>query len=479
MKKIAIIRKIAMLISLVLLLTSTFGSTYGFIITSTQPIINTFVPDDVIENGLCIYKIVEHPFGDDYVIPQNISFDFKIELGSYYANTRLETSAGEIVTDQDGSLTANIKPNGVFSIDGIDEGTVVTVTELETALIGFSPKENPAKTVTVGADGNALVTFVNTYTPKAAGGSAITIEGEKILTGRDWQSGDSFGFKLEQENTDNEWVLLDIQTVEYSNDADFNKFSFNDALSSLSFDKIGVYNFRISEIAGELDNIDYDKTVNTFAVRVTDTDMDGALEICDVVCAQNITANRYDGKYVLNVEFNNSFIPELTPDDLIINLNISKTVKNTGKVSITAQGFEFILENCNTGEKMSAVTDKDGKATFNPLYTVFDVGKTYNYKLYEKNGDKYGVTYDDTVYDISVKIALDDNQLFAKITMNGNSVKNCVAEFENIYHNNETDSPASGDSNRINFWFILMLISGSAFVVLAIFERKHQYIAKH
>ena len=54
-----------MLLSLVMLITSTIGTTYCYIVTKTDPITNVFVPDTVGVSGLAISKTVEHPLGDD------------------------------------------------------------------------------------------------------------------------------------------------------------------------------------------------------------------------------------------------------------------------------------------------------------------------------------------------------------------------------------------------------------------------------
>jgi hypothetical protein len=76
---------VAMLLSLVMLITSTIGTTYCYIVTKTDPIANVFVPEVSAVNGLTISKIVDHSLGEDYIIPDNISFDFNVELGSFYA----------------------------------------------------------------------------------------------------------------------------------------------------------------------------------------------------------------------------------------------------------------------------------------------------------------------------------------------------------------------------------------------------------
>ena len=84
-----------------------------------------------------------------------------------------------------------------------------------TTLDGFAVKGDATKTVTVGADGTASISFVNTYTPDAVKPSNVTVSGVKVLEGRQWQVGDSFSFVLEQKDGEN-WTKLGEQTVTYN-----------------------------------------------------------------------------------------------------------------------------------------------------------------------------------------------------------------------------------------------------------------------
>ena len=77
MKTGKFIRKLALILSFVMLLTSTVNTTYGYMFDSTKPLVNAFVPEDRPLGGIVLEKIVEHPFGDDYKIPENIAFPLR------------------------------------------------------------------------------------------------------------------------------------------------------------------------------------------------------------------------------------------------------------------------------------------------------------------------------------------------------------------------------------------------------------------
>ncbi len=473
-----IFRRLALLISLITLLTSTVNTTFGFIIAKTDSLINTFVPFDSIISNLLINKSVEHPFGDGYVIPDNIAFDFKVDFGSLYANTTIKTTNGDIVADENGAIQISVKPDKHFAVEGVDVGTRVTVTEIQKDGTGFAVKDGAATMEGVVAeDGSLKFEYVNVYTPESVSPANVFVNGNKILEGRDWQDGDSFSFKLEQKQKDGTWTALGTKTVTYSADnAEFNRFDFNDTVQSLTFDKVGVYEFRMSEVIGELENVDYDKSVNTFAIRVTDVDMDGRLEINTVSAAVNAKVDEADGNYYVSVTFNNTFVPAIPdPEDITVEIAVDKTVNNTGASSIGPEGFEFVLENTVSGEKFTIKSNEKGEAVFSLPFVSADAGKTFTYKLSEADGGMSGVTYDTKVYDISVYVVLgEDNKLIAGVSMNGQITENPVAEFVNTYHAKLPDTPPTSDNGNNTFWLIMMILSGSACIFLSITEKKYR-----
>lgn len=477
MLKNKMFRRLALLVSLIVLLTSTVNTTFGFIVTKTDSLINTFVPFDSIISNLLISKNVEHPFGDEYVIPNNIAFDFKVDFGSIYANTTIKTTNGDITADKNGSIQISVKPGESFAVEGIDAGTKVTVTEIQKDGSGFTVKDSAATMEGIVAeDGSLKFEYVNIYTPASVQPVNVSVVGTKILEGREWQEGDSFSFKLEQEHTDSSCSLISTKTVVYdAENTSFNQFDFSDALHTLDFDKVGIYTFRITEVVGKLENVDYDKSVNKFAIKVTDVDMDGKLEVSTVTATQNAKVTEADGKYKVNITFNNTFIPVVSePNDIAVNISVNKTVKNTGASSIGPDGFEFVLENTVSGEKQAVKSDKKGNAVFTLPFTVADVGKTYTYKLFETNDGMTGVTYDTKVYDISIAITLSgDNKLVSTITMDGKAVNDVVARFENTYYTDHTTAPPTGDNSNITFWFIMMIISGTVCIVLVLLDKRY------
>ena len=472
MIKNTIFRRIALLISLIALLTSTIGSTFGLIITKTESMINTFVPFESIVSHLVITKDIEHPLGEDYEIPDNIAFDFKIDFGSLYSKTTIETSLGKMVADEKGSIIVSIKPGQPFSVKGIDEGTKVTVTEIQVDGSGFTVKDGvTTKEGIVAADGSLKFEYVNVYKPVSTNPVDILVQGSVTLEGREWQDGDTFTIILEQKQPDGTWLTVDTEVVVYHpEDSDFNHFDFNDLVHILTFDEVGTNEFRMTQLIGNLENVVYDKSVNNFTVEITDKDMDGALEIGSVVGDSNTNIVKENGVYTIAVIFRNTYSSSLVviPEDIEVPITVNKTIKNQGKDTIGPDGFEFVLENTETGEKLTLLTDKNGNAVFRLPFTSADIDNTYSYKLYETDKGVAGVTYDKDVYDIKIAITLNENnELVATVTMNGEVVTNAVATFENIYSKPVTPPGAGEDTQEVDFWTIVMLISAFTCLILA------------
>lgn len=473
MKKGKLFRHIAMLICLVMLITSTIGTTYGFVTISTSPLVNIFVPDDIDIEGIVLNKTVEHPLGQGYKIPENISFGFLVELGAYYAHSKINTTLGDVVADGNGSFEITLKPGEALGIQGLREGTVVTVTEKDTTLPGFSPKGEKTQTLTVRADGDDQINFVNKYQPKPVSPTNVTVKGLKVLEGRDWYLEDEFTFKLEQKKGDR-WTDVGTKTITYTDEnVDFDKFDFTDLFHGISFTQVGTYHFRMSEVKGELADISYDETVNYFDVLVTDVDMDGKLEVNTITGNDNAKVSSNQGTFSVFVTFNNTYVPIVLPDPepLTVPVEIVKKVNNVGDMVHGPEGFEFVLENVDTGEKTFALSDERGNASFPLTFTKADIGKTYTYTLSETNQKKTGMTYDADVYKISIKITLnEDNRLVAEISMDGQSVKILRFVFKNTYDAKKTDGPQSGDRSHLTLWIVMMIVSGTSLVALLLHE---------
>lgn len=472
MSKSCIVKRIALLISVLMIFAITVFPTVSYVITRTHPLANTFVPTTFPIGQLTLNKTVEHPLGSGYVIPDTIKFLFNIAFGSEYAGKTLNTESGEsFIADSNGNISVAVNAGTSLTFNGIFAGTPVTITEKD-ILPGFSVKDNQIeKNVIISADDVSVVDFINVYSPAPAENN-VSLNGEKILHGRPWQQGDKFTFLLEYHDGE-KWLQLDTRTVEYDpQDDDFSKFDFTDVLSNLHFDSVGVYAFRMTEQVGDDESIVYDTTENHFNIAVTDDDMDGRLEISSVVASENAKAvEEQTGSYTVNVLFNNSFVSAPPPEgSAITSVTVKKTVKNVGTDCIGPENFEFVLEDA-VGGRTELKTDENGEAAFELIYTEKDIG-THSYKLYEVNTALENVTYSDKIYDVSVTVALDDNgELKATVAIDGEITDDPVAHFENIY-DADVEIPPTGDMSLP----IIVVSLITSITVIVVFTKKRRKV---
>ena len=294
------------LLSLLLLVTFNVQNAFAYVITATRPIVNTFDAQEMAENDLFIIKKVEHPFGENYTLP-HITFDFAVEAGSYYAGYTFTTTAGSVTADENGTFVVSVAIGSKVGISGLEAGTTVKVTELQSQNDGFEPKDGKtAMELVIAETQTAVAEFVNVYTPTPVTGADIDITGKKELVGRDWQNDDKFSFVLWRQDGD----FVSIGTAVAVNAA----FDFGDIMAKENYSAAGTYTYRITETAGNKSGMHYDTQISTFTVTVSDKDMDGYLEI-EEVSGSNASVSRTDGRYNVSVTFTNTYTPPATPSE--------------------------------------------------------------------------------------------------------------------------------------------------------------------
>lgn len=404
------IRCVVLLLSLALLCSAVTGPTLAYIVTKTSSMFNTFISGLVPEGGIVICKTVEHPFEETYVIPENIGFGFRVELGQAYAGKTVTTTQGTQTADSNGNITVTVKPGQCVGIREIIAGTSVTVTELAQAP-GFAVADGiVSKTVTVAPRKDTTVRFVNTYTPAPVPDVNLEVTGIKNLEGRPWQEGDTFTFLLEHRylgDENSQWTQLGTTSVAYDPTVeDFNCFDLTELVRSVQYSQTGTYSFRISEIEGVLGGVTYDELISYFDVQVSDVNMDGYLEFSHVIGTAGAKAFWDDARmtYCVQMTFSNQYAPE---GSAAVSIPIRKTVEDHSGQSQTADGYTFELytpegELLQTSEPTSA----SGETGLRLVYEAEQAGQTFTYILKETGcGTVQGaMAYDAAEYTVHVTV---------------------------------------------------------------------------
>ena len=250
-------------------------------------------------------------------------------------------------------------------------------------------------------DNNAVV-FNNSY---AAEGVDLTVTAQKQLTGRSMADGE-FSFRLScNDDPANE------QTV--TSDAN-GRIAF--ALHYDDKDGTGTqetHTYTVTEVRGDNDTITYDDTAYTFTVEVID---DGTGHLTTKVTQPEAMV------------FRNVYTPKATSITLAGNKVLNGRAQKAG---------EFTFELCDTNGAViaTAANGENGYFAFPAL--SYDEAGEYTYTVREKDTGVGRVTYDKTVYSVTVQVRDEDGQLKADIILPASGLT-----FTNTYTQEPAQTPA-------------------------------------
>ncbi len=443
-----------------------------------------------VERGtgnLTISKNVEHPFSAEYNIPTDVNaFKMTVTLtldGQPLANRTY--NGGAVETDQNGQIKITLKDGEQFEISGLPAGTEATVVETDLSA-GFTASywDNGAAgdgVVTVEADRTSSVIVVNTYKPNEVYPVNIELYGTKTLTGRtpnEWIAADVYTFVLEEYDfATQSWTELGERTVD--KDTVGHKFDFNAIFSATTFkfEDAGTYYYRVRESAGTVAGVTYDTTLHSFAVEVTDLDMDGQLEIASVTETRNNTEIlEVGGVYTVNTDFSNVY----NADETNATISITKKVNNeSGSPLAGLDGFEFEVYEYNpstnqTGAKLTTSLPTSMTGTTRIIRT-YDTAGTYHYAVKEVGKEVAGWRYSTEVAYVTVDVDDDGsgNLVAVAYTTSATGATSTVElEFTNTYAPTKAQLPItfvnktlSGRDMKANeFTFKLTAVNASELV---------------
>ena len=315
----------------------------------------------------------------------------------------------------------------ITEVDGKEDGYIYD-TKTYDVIVTVTDEDGILKADVVGitdAEGNPVVVFTNDYVPdsvKLEGDTAL--KGNKKLTGRDLVAGE-FEFVLSAEEG----------TPMPEDEAVSNDKNGNFAFGTIEFTKAGTYYYIISETDNNLAGVDYDETAYTVKVEVTDKG--GYLE------AEVTYLVEEDAKD--NVRFENTY--EAAP---IINYSIWAKKTLSGR-DLNEKEFTFTLEGKDI-EPQTKTNDADGMVEF--VIPEYDKAGDYVYTITEEVGDKGGITYDASVYEVTVTVT--DNTVEGKLeaeitkvekTADGETSEVEAVEFTNAYDAADTSIILTGKKN--------------------------------
>ncbi len=368
------------------------------------------VDGDAYSGSALQFTNVYVPSTSDYVTisgKKEIDGDRALNANEFIFNLTAVTAGAPMPT----VTTVRNDANGYFAFPEIEFADahkgrtfVYEVREDATAQIGGFEYDNKVYTVTVTVTDNGTtitatpvitlpnssasdIVFVNKYTATPA---TIEPTGTKLLTGKTLQESE-FQFVIERITAGAPMPYNDAEMNAVTNYAsgriEFGTFTFN---------KKGVYLYKIYENDKGDNRYDCDKAVYIMTVTVTDNS-EGKL-------TANYTLAK-DGAASGEIVFRNGFVPTAIEYDIYANFGGEKTLEGR---PLEEGEFEFMLINAINGQQIGDIVKNgaDGKVSF-PAISLHTVG-TYHYKISEVGGDEKGVTYDSVVYHVVVGVEQND-----------------------------------------------------------------------
>ena len=301
-------------------------------------------------------------------------------------------------------------------------GGVTYSQQSSTVTVTVTDSQTGKLVVNVGTDGvdyanktyNTGIQFTNSY---AAAEVQVQIDALKRMNGTKPLGADEYTFRLVGAGVD----------LTAKNDAD-GKITFD----ALTFEQPGTYIYTMTEVGTTvIGGVTYDQTEYTVTVTVTD-DLVGKLHAAVEYADE-------DGNIYAVPVFTNTYLA----DGAVATVEADKSL--TGK-TMAAGEFTFKLFDAEGNEVASVTNDAQGNVVFPQM--VFASTGVYTYTISEVKGSNAGMTYDDTVYTVTVTVTDEnyDGELDATVayTKDGTAVSG-VPVFKNTYKAASVDVQVSAE----------------------------------
>lgn len=268
--------------------------------------------------------------------------------------------------------------------------------------------------------------FTNIYND---GEVSYQIAGTKVLETNGYRgetlAQDEYSFALYEEGAEEP-----LQTV--TNGApNGNAAAFQ--FDSITYAEAGTHTYKVYELGtdGEpgtggidTDNVSYSEEVYTITVIVSESNDGRGLSVSSDVQNSDIV-------------FTNTY----TPESVVVGPSGSAQIGGT-KTLNAAEGtdrtlkegeFTFVLLDGDGNEVSSTTNAADGSFVFDDL--TFDKAGTYSYTVAEKSGNAGGITYDETLYGVTIEATedTDANKLVAEVSYSKGNQSVEAMSFTNTY----------------------------------------------
>lgn len=278
-------------------------------------------------------------------------------------------------------------------------------------------------------DKDATPSFTNIYSVEP---TSVTLQGQKTVSGRDWNQGERYTFNLTAAADDANATGLSKTTAQAVKDGvvavNANQavastsesgrvasFSFvgTEAAPTVTFNRAGTFSFNITEKAAQDGQAGMSMDKHTARATVVVTDLDesgnhtGKLRVSSVTYA-NTGASDADKAVTDKAAFTNAYHASGTFDGVTVSKTLEGRASAAGQftfavtglwyngVQTSVDGAEASLSNTAAGAGVSgAVVGANGQEKlFARELTEQDLGRTFAYRIHENQPAAAGYTYD-------------------------------------------------------------------------------------
>lgn len=278
-------------------------------------------------------------------------------------------------------------------------------------------------------DKDATPSFTNIYSVEP---TSVTLQGQKTVSGRDWNQGERYTFNLTAAADDANATGLSKTTAQAVKDGvvavNANQavastpesgrvasFSFvgTEAAPTVTFNRAGTFSFNITEKAAQDGQAGMSMDKHTARATVVVTDLDesgnhtGKLRVSSVTYA-NTGASDVDKAVTDKAAFTNAYHASGTFDGVTVSKTLEGRASAAGQftfavtglwyngVQTSVDGAEASLSNTAAGAGVSgAVVGASGQEKlFARELTEQDLGRTFAYRIHENQPAAAGYTYD-------------------------------------------------------------------------------------
>lgn len=277
-------------------------------------------------------------------------------------------------------------------------------------------------------DTNVTPSFTNIYSVDP---TSVTLQGQKTVSGRDWNQGESYAFNLaaatddagatglgkttKQAVTDGA-VAIGVNRAVASAPATGRVASFafgTEAAPTVTFNRAGTFSFNITENAAQDGQAGMSMDKHTARATVVVTDLDesgnhtGKLRVSSVTYA-NTGASDADKAVTDKAAFTNAYHASGTFDGVTVSKTLEGRASAAGQftfavtglwyngVQTSVDGSEASLSNTAAGAGVpgTVVSASGAEKLFARELTEQDLGRTFAYRIHENQPAAAGYTYD-------------------------------------------------------------------------------------